>query len=93
MSYQNTPKLKQLPARMNYEVGYAKPPLETRFKKGQSGNPRGRPRGTRNKLPALNEERLKAIVLQEPTVRSKSVMATGTSPSPWCRRSSARWQF
>jgi Family of unknown function (DUF5681) len=25
------------------KVGYQKPPLETRFKKGQSGNPRGRP--------------------------------------------------
>jgi hypothetical protein len=28
----------------DYEVGYRKPPVETRFKKGQSGNPRGRPK-------------------------------------------------
>ncbi len=28
----------------NYEVGYAKPPSHTRFKKGQSGNPEGRPK-------------------------------------------------
>ena len=28
----------------DYEVGYGKPPRETQFKKGQSGNPRGRPR-------------------------------------------------
>ena len=28
----------------DYEVGYRKPPVETRFKKGQSGNPAGRPR-------------------------------------------------
>ena len=28
----------------NYEVGYRKPPRNTRFAKGQSGNPRGRPR-------------------------------------------------
>ncbi len=27
-----------------YEVGYGKPPQHTQFKKGQSGNPRGRPR-------------------------------------------------
>lgn len=29
-----------------YEVGYGKPPLATRFRKGRSGNPRGRPRGS-----------------------------------------------
>ncbi len=30
------------------EVGYGKPPVHTRFKPGQSGNPRGRPKGQRN---------------------------------------------
>jgi hypothetical protein len=29
----------------SYEVGYGKPPRHTQFKKGQSGNPGGRPRG------------------------------------------------
>ena len=33
-----------------YANNYRKPPLHTRFKKGQSGNPRGRPKKT---LPAL----------------------------------------
>jgi hypothetical protein len=28
----------------NYPVGYKKPPLHSRFKKGRSGNPGGRPR-------------------------------------------------
>jgi Family of unknown function (DUF5681) len=28
----------------SYEVGFGKPPVHSRFKKGQSGNPRGRPR-------------------------------------------------
>lgn len=28
----------------NYRVGYAKPPRATRFKKGHSGNPTGRPK-------------------------------------------------
>jgi hypothetical protein len=28
----------------SYHVGYGRPPRETRFPKGQSGNPRGRPR-------------------------------------------------
>jgi hypothetical protein len=28
----------------DYEVGYKKPPVATRFKKGQSGNPSGKPK-------------------------------------------------
>lgn len=54
-----------LVARPAYEVGYGKPPAHSRFKPGQSGNPRGRPKGTKNKRPALNEERLKDIILDE----------------------------
>ena len=30
------------------KVGYKRPPIQTRFQKGQSGNPRGRQRGVRN---------------------------------------------
>jgi len=30
----------------DYVVGYGKPPLHTRFQKGRSGNPNGRPRAT-----------------------------------------------
>ena len=47
------------------EVGYGRPPVATRFSKSRSVNPKGRPRGARNKTPALNDERLKSIVLAE----------------------------
>ena len=46
-------------------VGYGKPPKKNRFKKGDSGNPRGRPKGAKSCRPALPEERLRAIVLKE----------------------------
>jgi hypothetical protein len=32
----------------NDEVGYCKPPKKNRFSKGNSGNPRGRPKGSKN---------------------------------------------
>src|SRR5262245_29748444 len=35
-------------AKSQYEIGYGKPPRHTRFQKGQSGNPRGRKRGSVN---------------------------------------------
>lgn len=49
-----------------YEVGYAKPPVETRFKPGQCGNPAGRPPGSKGKKSIEREEsNLRQIVLEE----------------------------
>lgn len=39
-----------------YEVGYGKPPRRSRFTKGRSGNPRGRPRGAQNLATMMAEE-------------------------------------
>jgi hypothetical protein len=44
------------------KVGYGRPPKQTRFQKGQSGNPRGRPKG------ALNLATILDRTLQEPVV-------------------------
>jgi hypothetical protein len=37
----------------DYEIGYRKPPKQTRFPPGQSGNPRGRPKGDKSLVTAL----------------------------------------
>jgi hypothetical protein len=42
----NSPEGKMSETEREYATNYRKPPLHTRFKKGQSGNPRGRPRKT-----------------------------------------------
>ena len=65
MSRTEPPRLPKARPDASYDVGYAKPPAATRFKPGQSGNPKGRPKGAKYKLPALHEERLREIVLEE----------------------------
>lgn len=51
-----------------YEVGYRKPPHHSRFRPGQSGNPRGRPRAAKG---------LKTIVRETMTARVPVRTATG----------------
>jgi hypothetical protein len=39
----------------DYRVGKYRPPLESRWKPGQSGNPKGRPKGRKNSVTMLRE--------------------------------------
>jgi Family of unknown function (DUF5681) len=49
------------------KVGYGRPPRHSRFKKGQSGNPKGRLKSTKNLKTDLNEELQEMIVVREGT--------------------------
>jgi hypothetical protein len=49
----------------DYEVGYAKPPRHTRFKKGQSGNAKGRPVGAKNLSTLLSEALNEPVIVTE----------------------------
>jgi len=49
----------------DYQVGYGKPPTHSRFKPGQSGNPKGRKKGVRNLKSILEEELFRPVSVQE----------------------------
>ncbi len=55
----------------DYEVGYGKPPRDTRFLKGQSGNPRGRPSGAKNLKTLLSEALNEPVIVTENGGRRK----------------------
>jgi len=57
----------------DYKVGPGKPPLHTRFKKGESGNPRGR---QPKNLPALL-----VAALNQPVTVTENGDAAARSPS------------
>lgn len=60
MTKDNKKKMKR-----DYDVGYAKPPKESQFKKGESGNLKGRPKSAKGVLASLKRELESKITVQE----------------------------
>jgi Family of unknown function (DUF5681) len=58
-----------------YKVGYGKPPKHTRFKSGQSGNPKGRKPGSKNVMTLLEETLFSPVKIREKNGKVRRVPA------------------
>ena len=57
--------------RRGYDIGYGKPPRHTRFQRGRSGNPHGRPKGAQNLATMLSEALNEMVTVAENGRRRK----------------------
>ncbi len=60
-----TKRVKREPLREGYRTGYRKPPLATRFKPGESGNLKGRPKEAKNFATVISQELKSRIPVTE----------------------------
>jgi hypothetical protein len=54
-----------------YDVGYGRPPKHTRWQKGQSGNPRGRPKGAQGFATLIDQELQEMVTVTEGGVQKR----------------------
>ncbi len=54
-----------------YTIGYGRPPQHTRFQPSRSGNPKGRPKGSKNLSTLFAEELAQTVTLTENGKRKK----------------------
>jgi hypothetical protein len=58
-------RMSSKPTKETYKVGFGKPPLQTQFKAGRSGNPQGRPKGRLNLITVLERTLQERVVINE----------------------------
>jgi hypothetical protein len=69
MANEDLIELPETPDEPTYDIGYKKPPQHSQFKAGQSGNPKGRPKGAKG-LTTLLEKAMKETVTVQKNGRS-----------------------
>jgi hypothetical protein len=67
---------------MTYQVGYGRPPLHTRFRKGQSGNPSGEP-GPRRAMERLLRVYIEEALLAPPQTSAGLVPRDSVEAAAW----------
>lgn len=66
------------PVDRDYQVGYGRPPRQHQFKPGQSGNPKGRPKGARSEKDIINGLLSRKISIQERGLTRQITVMEGT---------------
>ena len=61
------------PSDPGYKIGYRRPPLHSRFKKGQSGNKHGRPKGRPSIADLFNKAMMEKITVKNGGGRSITI--------------------
>lgn len=62
----------------NYAVGYARPPKHTQFKKGQSGNPKGRKKASKGLMTIVREAMLQKVSVRTAQGEKRMTRAEAT---------------